>query len=113
MATENWACWSRKGWSVKTVELLYEWMGRLQMAVFLLAALLIPWWLKRYFWLGLVTIGYILYITWRIYLQAMGKTAEFSSGFSAMALPYLAGLSLLGYLFQKLIDYRKHKGFKD
>ncbi|ANU17800.1 hypothetical protein BBI11_12505 [Planococcus maritimus] len=95
------------------MELLYEWMGRLQMAIFLLAALLIPWWLKRYFWLGLVTIGYILYITWRIYLQAMGKTAEVSSGFSAMTLPYLAGLSLLGYLFQKLIDYRKHKGFKD
>ncbi|WP_341961770.1 hypothetical protein NM897_01680 [Planococcus maritimus] len=95
------------------MELLYEWIGRIQLAVFLLAALLIPWWLKRYFWLGLVTIGYVLYITWRIYLQALERTVEFSSGFSTMTLPYVAGLSLLGYLFQKLINHWKHKDFKD
>ncbi|MFP3323250.1 hypothetical protein R0K05_09075 [Planococcus sp. SIMBA_160] len=95
------------------MEYIYEWMGRIQLAIFLLAALLLPWWLKRYFWLGLVAAGYVVYIAWRLYLQAAGTREEFWAGFGRFSLPYLAALSLLGYLVQKSIDHLKHNGSKE
>ncbi|ALS76531.1 hypothetical protein AUC31_15545 [Planococcus rifietoensis] len=98
---------------MKAVELVYEWMGHIQLGVFLLAPLLLPWWLKRYIWLGFVAVGYVLYIAWGLYLQVMGTMEEFGTGFGMMILPYLAGISLFGYLLQKSIDHAKQNGSEE
>lgn len=95
------------------MEFVYEWMGRIQFGVFLLAPLLLPWWLKRYIWLGFVAAGYLFYIAWGLYLQFAGTMEEYGTGFGMMILPYLAGISLFGYLLQKSAGPTKHNGSEE
>lgn len=89
------------------MEFVYEWMGHIQLGVFLLAPLLLAWWLKRYIWLGFVAAGYLFYIAWGLYLQAAGTMEEYGTGFGMMILPYLAGISLFGYILQKSVGDAK------
>lgn len=85
------------------MESIYEWMGVIQLGVFLLAGLLMPFWLKSYVWLSFVAIGYGVYLLWWFYLRATSS----DGGFGMMILPYLAGISLIGYLLQKTADRTK------
>lgn len=88
---------------------IYQWMGAIQMAVFLVAPLLVPLWLQRFVWFGVVAISYIFYLMGILYLRFTSGDAEFETGYGRFILYYLIAVSLAGYLLQKLADRREEK----
>ncbi|MGM0899166.1 MAG: hypothetical protein ACQEV0_14760 [Bacillota bacterium] len=95
------------------MESIYEWMGVIQLGVFVLAGLLMPFWLKSYVWLVFVAIGYVVYLAWGMYLRFSSYNEDFWVGYGSMIIPYLAGISLIGYLLQKSSDYTKRNGSEE
>lgn len=86
------------------MEVVYGWMGQIQTGVFILGALLIPLWLKRFKWLAFVAIGHIAYIIWGLYSGELLSPGNSGTGYGTMIFPYLAVISLIGYLLQKFFD---------
>lgn len=91
------------GWGVGKVEVIYEWMGMIQLGSFLLGGLLLPFWLKRMVWLKFVAVGYCFYVLWGLY-SWYGPQDGLWANYERMMLPYLAVISLIGYVLQKLAD---------
>ncbi|MBT2581546.1 hypothetical protein [Planococcus sp. ISL-109] len=95
------------------MEMIYEWMGTIQLAVFLLGGLLLPFWLKSFVWLSFVAVGYVFYLLWRLYESFAPSAEGFEIGYGTVILPYLAVISLIGYLLQKTADHRQQTGSED
>ncbi|WP_442600082.1 hypothetical protein [Neobacillus sp. D3-1R] len=77
--------------------------------VILLCPLLFPLLTKKWTWFFTMTIGYVVYILWGVFLHATSDITEYGTGYGMFIVPYLIGISILGATLQRNIHFQKEK----
>lgn len=63
--------------------------------------LLFPLLTKKWTWLTTMTIGYVTYILWGVYLHTTSDITEYGTGYGIFIVPYIFGITILGAILER------------
>ena len=75
--------------------------GYLTIGMILLGPLLLPLLLKKWQWMKVAAVGYVLYICWGLYLHFNADIQDYGTGYGMLILPYLVIITVIGLVVER------------